>query len=158
VDLVKGALTGEDYDLAIVCRASPSPHIPRRTCSNFTINDNQPSLREAIHLTFVDRGQPDFSEMPSLDHGRIEQRSIWTSTRLNDYLDFPSVGQVFVIQRQSTNKKTGKTSTDIVYGVTSHTPDTASAAAILVFNRHHWTIENGCGSFKTTPGIQRSDS
>jgi len=110
----------------------------------FTVKDNQPSLREAIRLIFVNHGQPDFSETPSLDHGRIEQRSIWTSTRLNDYLDFPGVGQVFVIQRQSTNKKTGKTSTDIVYGVTSHTPDTASAAAILAFNRHHWTIENSC--------------
>jgi len=110
----------------------------------FTVKDNQPSLREAIRLIFEDRDQPDFSETPSLGHGRIEQRAIWTSTRLNDYLDFPGVAQVFVIERHSINKKTTKTSTDIVYGVTSHTPDTASAAAILAFNRHHWTIENSC--------------
>ena len=110
----------------------------------FTVKDNQPTLREAIRLIFEDRGQPDFSETPSLGHGRIEQRSIWISTRLNDYLDFPGVGQVFVIERRSINKKTTKTSTDIVYGVTSHTLETANAAAILAFNRNHWTIENGC--------------
>jgi hypothetical protein len=35
-------------------------------------------------------------------------------------------------------------STETVYGVTSHPPATASAAAILAFNRDHWTVENAC--------------
>jgi len=30
-------------------------------------------------------------------HGRIEKREIWTSTELNDYVDFPYVGQAFCI-------------------------------------------------------------
>jgi predicted transposase YbfD/YdcC len=42
------------------------------------------------------------------------------------------------------NKKTGKTSTETVYGVTGHTRDSADAARVLRFNRSHWTIENGC--------------
>ncbi len=41
-------------------------------------------------------------------------------------------------------KKTGKTSTETVYGLTDHTPDRADAAAILAFNRGHWSIENSC--------------
>jgi len=32
-------------------------------------------------------------------HGRLETREIWTRTALNDYLDFPHVGQVFCIRR-----------------------------------------------------------
>jgi hypothetical protein len=51
----------------------------------FTVKDHQPTLRQAIRLIFEGRGQPDFSEPPTLAHGRIEQRSIWTTTRLNDY-------------------------------------------------------------------------
>ena len=38
----------------------------------------------------------------------------------------------------------GQTATEIVYGVTSHTPATVGAAPILAFNREHWTVENGC--------------
>jgi predicted transposase YbfD/YdcC len=110
----------------------------------FTIKANQPTLLADIALNFQDRGTPDFQEPPTLSHGRIEQRAIWTSTRLNDYLDFPGVGQVFVIERTVTDKKSGKTTTETVYGITSHTPATASAAKVLAYNRQHWSIENGC--------------
>ena len=110
----------------------------------FIAKDNQPSLRKAIRLLFTERSQPDFQEPLTLAHGRIEQRSIWTSTRLNHYLDFPSVGQVFAIERQVIEKKSGKTSTETVFGLTSHTPQTADAARVLAYNRGHWTIENGC--------------
>jgi predicted transposase YbfD/YdcC len=116
----------------------------------FTVKDNQPTLLEDIRLIFDGgRAQPDFREPPTLAHGRIEQRAIWTTTHLNDYLNFlnfPGVGQVFVIERHTVAKKTGKTSTETVYGVTRHSRDTADAAQILAFNRGHWTIENGCHS------------
>jgi hypothetical protein len=101
-------------------------------------------LREDIRLIFAGRANPDFTEPLTLAHGRIEQRSIWTSTALNDYLDFPGVGQVFVIERPTINKATGETSSETVYGITSHTPGSADAAGVLAFNRGHWTIENGC--------------
>ena len=110
----------------------------------FTVKDHQPTLRQAIRLIFEGRGQPDFSEPLTLAHGRLEQRSIWTTTRLNDYLDFPGVGQVFVIERPTLEKTTGKLSTETVYGITSHTPASADATAVLAFNRGHWTLENGC--------------
>jgi predicted transposase YbfD/YdcC len=110
----------------------------------FTVKDHQPTLREDIRLIFEGRGQPDFSEPLTLAHGRLEQRSIWTTTRLNDYLDFPGVGQVFVIERPTLEKTTGKLSTETVYGITSHTPASADATGVLAFNRGHWTIENSC--------------
>jgi predicted transposase YbfD/YdcC len=110
----------------------------------FTVKDNQPGLADAIRLLFAARGVPDFQEPPNLAHGRIESRAIWTSTRLNDYLDFPGLAQVFLIERQVTVKKTAKTTTETVCGITSHGPTSATPAAVLAFNRAHWCIENSC--------------
>jgi predicted transposase YbfD/YdcC len=107
----------------------------------FIVKDNQPLLAEAIRLHFNDRGAPDFREPHTLAHGRIESRAIWTSTALNTYLDFPHVGQVFAIERQTTHKRTGKVSTETVYGITDHSPDSAQPERILAFNRDHWRIE-----------------
>jgi predicted transposase YbfD/YdcC len=118
--------------------------VERKAHYVFTVKANQPTLHEAIQLAFADRQPPDFRESPHLAHGRIEQRSIWTSTVLNDYLDFPGVGQVFAIERHVIEKKTGKTSSEMAYGISSHTPQTASAARMLAYNRGHWSIENGC--------------
>ena len=107
----------------------------------FIAKDNQPTLLADIRLYFALRGEPDFREPLNLKHGRLESRAIWTSTALNDYLNFPHVGQVFVIERQRIDKKTGQTSTEVVYGVTDHTPESASPERLLAFNRDHWGIE-----------------
>jgi predicted transposase YbfD/YdcC len=107
----------------------------------FTAKDNQPTLLADIRLLFEGRGQPDFQEPLTLEHGRLESRSIWTTTRLNHYLNFPSVGQVFAIERHCIEKKTGKVSTETVYGLTSHTLESADAARLLAFNRDHWGVE-----------------
>jgi predicted transposase YbfD/YdcC len=107
----------------------------------FIAKDNQPTLAADIRLHFAVRGKPDFREPLSLAHGRLESRAIWTSTALNDYLDFPHVGQVFVIERQRIDKKTGKASTEVVYGLSDHSPESASPERLLAFNRDHWGIE-----------------
>jgi predicted transposase YbfD/YdcC len=107
----------------------------------FVAKDNQPTLAADIRLHFAQRAEPDFREPPTLQHGRVETRAIWTSTSLNDYLDFPHVAQVFAIERHTTEKKTGKTSSEVVYGLTDHTPQTASPARLLAFNRDHWRVE-----------------
>ena len=108
----------------------------------FIAKDNQPTLAEDIRLTFKNREAPDYSEPYTLAHGRLESRSIWTSTRLNDYLDFPFVGQIFSIQRHTIDKKTGKESKEIAYGLTSHTPASADAERVFKFNREHWGVES----------------
>lgn len=108
----------------------------------FIAKDNQPSLVEAIRLAFENRGIPDYSEPITLAHGRLESRSIWTSTQLNGYLDFPFVGQIFAIQRHTIIKKTGKETDEIAYGLTSHSTVSASAKQVLNYNRKHWGIES----------------
>jgi len=107
----------------------------------FIAKDNQPTLAADIRLYFANRLEPDFRDPWSLQHGRLEQRSIWTSTALNGYLDFPHLGQVFAIERHTIEKKTGKTSVEIVYGLTDHGPQSATPERLLAFSRDHWRIE-----------------
>ena len=95
-----------------------------------------------IALLFETRGDADFVEVTPPDHGRIETRRIWCSTALNAYLDFPHVGQVFLIERESIEKKTGAHSREIALGITSRTPQEASPKRVLDVNRGHWSIES----------------
>jgi len=108
----------------------------------FTAKDNQLTLAQDIRLAFENPKTPDYSEPYTLAHGRIESRSIWTSTQLNDYLDFPFVGQIFAIRRHTIDKKSGKETNDIAYGLTSHSPMSANAEQVLKFNRDHWGVES----------------
>ena len=108
----------------------------------FTAKGNQPTLLDDLRVFFENRGEPDFREPPALEHGRIESRAIWTTTRLNGYLTFPHVGQAFLVERTATAKKSGKTSVEYALGITSHTPDTADARRLLELNRGHWKVES----------------
>ena len=116
----------------------------RQAHYHFTVKGNQPGLLEALQFYFQERGQPHFVEHTPPDHGRLETRKIWTTTELNDYLDFPHVRQAFVIERHVTEKKTGATSREIAYGLTSRIPAQARPQRVLQVNRGHWVIENGC--------------
>lgn len=111
---------------------------------HFIVKGNQPQLQDDITHYFKTRQEPDFIDLAPLEHGRIETRKIWTTCELNGYLDFPHVGQAFAIERESIDKKTGKASTDIAYGITSRTAEEADAERILKINRGHWSIENSC--------------
>ena len=118
--------------------------VGRQADYHFTVKNNQPTLREDIAFFFENRQEPDFIEHTPPDHGRIETRKIWTTTALNQYLKFPHVGQAFVIERESIEKKTGKFTHEVVYGVTSCTPEKANPEKVLKTNREHWSIENSC--------------
>jgi len=115
----------------------------RQAHYHFTVKGNQPRLLEDLTLYFQDRQEPHAVTVDS-DHGRIETRKIWVTAELGAYLDFPHVGQAFVIERERIDKKNGYVSTETVYGVTSRTPDQADAHRVLKTNRGHWCIENSC--------------
>ena len=118
--------------------------LQRKAHYHFTVKGNQRGILEDLQVYFQDRGEPDFVEQAPLEHGRIETRKIWTTTELNDYLDFPHVKQAFVLERHCTKKKTGENSLDIAYGIISRTPEQADPQQVLQVNRRHWTIENSC--------------
>jgi predicted transposase YbfD/YdcC len=116
--------------------------VGRQAHYSFTVKGNQPKLENDIALVFEGRGDPDFVEVSPCDHGRIETRRIWCSTEINDYLDFPHVGQVFLVERESIHKKTGAVTHETALGITSQTPLEASPERVLAINRGHWTIES----------------
>jgi predicted transposase YbfD/YdcC len=111
---------------------------------HFTVKGNQRGVLEDVALLFQDRQKPGFVQYTPPDHGRIEIRKIWTTTDLNDYLDFPYVGQAFVIERHAIEKKSGLRTCEIAYGITSRTAEQADPERVLNVNRGHWTIENSC--------------
>jgi predicted transposase YbfD/YdcC len=116
----------------------------RKAHYHFTVKGNQPTLLTDIEFFFQNRQEPDYTDDPSAEHGRIETRKIWTTTELNEYLNFPHVAQAFVIERHRIDKKTGKSSCETAYGITSQSPQEADAQSILTTNRGHWSIENSC--------------
>lgn len=112
---------------------------------HFTVKGNQPTLQDDIALLFKNRNaKPDFTSTSPPGHGRIETRRIWCSTELNDYLDFPHVSQVFLIEREVVKKKSKKRTLETALGITSRPPEQASPQRVLEINRGHWTIENRC--------------
>ena len=116
----------------------------RQAHYHFTVKANQSTLLDDLTLFFQDRQAPHCVTLDSPDHGRIETRKIWTTTALNSYLDFPHVAQAFAIQRIAIDKKTGQSSREMAYGITSRPPAQADARRLLEINRGHWTIENSC--------------
>ena len=72
----------------------------------------------------------------------MEVRSIWTSTDLCGYLDFPYAAQVFTIRRQVTEMVSQKYRTETVYGLSRLPTERATPARLLALSRGHWTIEN----------------
>jgi len=130
-------LTQREFGIYLVEQRSAHYH--------FTAKKNQKQLLEDIAFYFknIDR-KPDCSISDNPDHGRIETRNIWVTSILNEYLDFPHVGQAFMIERISYNKKSCKETRVVAYGITSKTPDLASAKQVLRDNRGHWSIENCC--------------
>lgn len=111
---------------------------------HFTVKGNQKRLLEETAFYFEQEDRPcDFSTLDS-EHGRIETRKIWVTTKLKGYLNFPHVEQSFKVERMTRDKKSGKETIEIAYGVTSKPPGLASPADVLQDNRGHWAIENSC--------------
>ena len=115
--------------------------------------DNQPNLRRDIELTF----QPEVcgagsSPVPTSlqsatqtdkGHGRIEKRTLTSSSLLKDYLDWPQVAQVFKLERQVWDLEMKPIRSEVVYGLTSLSAAQAGPARLLALTRAYWGIENG---------------
>ena len=110
--------------------------------------DNQPRLRDDIETLFADPDADkifveDHATATDKGHGRLERRTLQTSSALNDYLDWPGMQQVFRLDCKTTIFKTGKLRTQTVYGLTSLSAQHANADQLLKLNRGQWCIENG---------------
>ena len=109
----------------------------------WVVKDNQPGVKEAVSLLFE---QPPWGErfdeaVREGRHGdRWERRRLWASTALNEYLDWPGLGQVCCVER--TRRRKGKETVELAYAITSLSPERADAARLLEIWRGHWGIEN----------------
>lgn len=74
-------------------------------------------------------------------HGRVEARTLTTTTWLNGYPGWPGVGQAFRLERRRRVK--GAATVEVIYGITSLTRAEADAGRLLALTRGHWAIENG---------------
>ena len=120
----------------------------------WTVKGNHPQLLKDLRDWFDPQvsllpgmGNPpkDFrtARVTSKGHGRLEVRTLTTSSQLNDFLDWPFLQQVFQLERQVTVGKTQKTRQEVVYGLTSLPAEQASPAQLLPMLRSYWQIENG---------------
>lgn len=119
----------------------------------WTVKGNQPQLLQDLQDWFDPNvpllpgmGCPpkDFQSatLTSKGHGRLEVRTLTTSSQLNDFLDWPFLQQVFQLQRTITTSKTGKTRHETIYGITSLAAEQASPVQLLQMLRSYWHIEN----------------
>jgi hypothetical protein len=116
------------------------------------VKGNQPDLLAALADAFDDRGvsprerklaEQERRSVSSCNkgHGRFERRTLISTTALNDYADWPGVAQCFRLVRERTTH--GKTTVQVVLGITSLPRQVASARRLLDLTRRHWMIENG---------------
>lgn len=110
------------------------------------VKDNQPTLRDDLAVLFSGPDTPRFidDQHSTLEkaRGRVEVRTLQTSSALNDYVNWPGVQQVFRLNRKTTILKTGNVRAETVYGLTSVAVPRAGAARLLKATRGQWTIEN----------------
>lgn len=137
-------MAGRDItaDALLTQRALAAYLVAHEAHYHFTVKDNQKTLAEDLRTHFAHRGAPDYVEPVQIAHGRIEQRRIWCTSALNDYLDFPHVGQAWRIERDRTDKTSGHHSREAVVGLTSRTSEEMTPQQVLAINRAHWSIES----------------
>jgi hypothetical protein len=74
-------------------------------------------------------------------HGRVEKRTVRTTTILTLHQKWRGLAQGIEITRERTVK--GETTVEVEYGMTSLRPEEADATRLSGLIREHWGIENG---------------
>ena len=107
---------------------------------------NQATLHEDLQLFFREP-PPDCrdwrtAQTTNKGHGRLEERALIASTELTDFFatTWTGVSQVFRLRRRV--QKPLVCTQQIVYGLTSLSPQKADATRLLELIRDHWAIEN----------------
>jgi predicted transposase YbfD/YdcC len=116
------------------------------------VKRNQLTLHREIELAFsvLPPTSSWESEFWHYDHalshessrGRTEIRRLERTTALNDYLDWPQIGQVMRRTYRRVDRRTGRISEDVHYGITSLSATQISIDQLAQIWRWHWTIEN----------------
>jgi len=105
----------------------------------FYADGNQPTLYATI-ASLEEDSWSKFHTEHGKGHGRIETRTIWTTTDIPEELSFPHVAQLLRIMREVDHVKTRTARhTETVYAATS---SIASREVLLDASRGHWQVES----------------
>lgn len=117
------------------------------------LKDNQPTTLADVQQFFVaPRVAPGWHQPPlprktastiQKGHGRIEKRRLTSILDEHQFLDWPGVQQVFMLEREVINANTGERRCETVYGLTSCSLAKADARQLLHWTQAYWGIENG---------------
>jgi predicted transposase YbfD/YdcC len=110
------------------------------------VKENQPGLLALLQVYF-DTALASYIPLQrassrEVGHGRIERRTLTSTTAVAGKLGWPGLAQGFRLERWAKEKKSGKERYEVVYGITSLCLAQAGAAALLAGTRNHWRIEN----------------
>ena len=108
------------------------------------VKENQPTLLDDLqHMLFEDC--PGHQTLAK-EHGRSDRRRYWvkdlSDPDWNGYAALYGRQQALRIERERHVLKTGETSTEVSYALTSLTAEQATPAQLAVRIRNHWHIEN----------------
>lgn len=112
------------------------------------VKRNQPQLWEALELLFGTppwpRGEEDRLSYSSTSkgHGRLEKRTVQSSTALGAYVDWPGLRQVLRRTCRRVILSTGEVSERVSYGLTSLGRERVTLEQVAQLWRGHWDIEN----------------
>ena len=132
LDLRNKIITGD----ALLAQRGLSAQIAERGGEYvWTVKENQPQLQQDIAASFGPESctpafspcQKDFAMATSREkgHGRLEQRTLTTSSMLQGYVNWPYAQQVFRLERRFVRASDGLVMEETTYSVTSLTAQKA---------------------------------
>ena len=108
------------------------------------IKANQPTMLDDLQAMLFDPAPA--CETLDKAHGRVDRRRYWvkdlSDSGWDSYANLYGRQQAIRIERERHTCKTGKTSIEVSYALTSLPPDQASPEQLAALVRNHWHIEN----------------
>ena len=137
-DVLRGLLRegrGITVDALLTQRAIAQKLVAGGGESVMLVKGHQPQLQQDIRLVFQEplaRTETIAAcEMVDHGHGHLEERRLTTSPALVGYSDWPGLAQVCPVERRGTVvKQSGPQQEEVVYGVTSLSPQRAGPGGV----------------------------
>jgi hypothetical protein len=111
------------------------------------VKGNQPKLKakigELLGVYGLPRDRRRTEVEPENRHGRLANRHLLVASVEPGEVDWPGARQIFAVRRSYYHSHNGKSSWQLVYGITSLPETRANARLLLALIRGHWTIETG---------------
>lgn len=116
------------------------------------VKANQPELQQAVAELFMPPPLTAGHSFPAdawqttttltAQRGRIEYRYLTTCSLVHEGWGWPHLAQAFRLQRVVHHQRTGRLTYQVMFGITSCSPQQAPPQLLIQLIRQHWHIEN----------------